>query len=159
MAANDVIDQISPSSGQRSKMKMKMKIRGTGFRRTLPAVFPFFAIWFLVLVLTPPIIVWSMVTNGVLPPELQAQVWFALLMRMPIIVLAGVALAILTTARIAGPMIALGQAFEDVRDGNLDRRLTLRRIDRPYLVVEMAFNQMMVALKERADLQGDLRPR
>ena len=136
-----------------------MNLRGTGFRHTLPAVFSFSALWFIVLMLTPPIVAISLMINGAIPPAAHNDVWFLLLTRMPIVVLAGIGLAILTTTRVAGPMVLLTQAFEDVAQGDLDRRIVLRQVDRHFEGVETAFNEMMVALKERADLQGDLRPR
>ncbi len=132
---------------------MRSYIRGGGFRHTLPAVFSFSALWFAVLVLTPPIVAISMMINGIIPPAAHSQVWFFLLTRMPIVVLAGIGLAILTTTRVAGPMVLLTRAFADVTRGDLDRRLILRRGDRHFRGVETAFNEMMVSLSERADLQ------
>ena len=67
---------------------------------------------------------------------------------------AGLGLAILTTTRVAGPMVLLTRAFEDVTRGDLGRRLILRRGDRHFRGVETAFNEMMVSLNERAALQG-----
>ena len=136
---------------------MKMTIRGLGFRHTLPAVFSFSALWFVVLVLTPPVVAISMMVNGLVPPASHSEVWFFLLTRMPIIVLAGMGLAILTTTRVAGPMVLLRRAFEDVKHGDLDRRLSLRRTDKHFRGLETAFNEMMVALSERADFQRGLK--
>jgi len=62
--------------------------------------------------------------------------------------LAGIALAILTTTRVAGPMVHLKRVFEDVKGGDMDRRLSFRKHLRG---LETAFNEMMVALSERAD--------
>lgn len=131
-----------------------MNLRGTGFRHTLPAVFSFSALWFIMLVLTPPIVTVSLMINGTIPPTAYSDVWFFLLTRMPIVVFAGIGLAILTTTRVAGPMVLLTRAFEDVTRGDLGRRLILRRGDRHFHGVETAFNEMMVSLNERAGSQG-----
>ncbi len=130
---------------------MKLNIRGSGFRHTLPAVFKFSALWFTVLVLTAPILTVSMMISGFIPPELHREVWIFLLTRMPIIVLAGILLAVLTTTRVAGPMVLMRRAFEDVKDGNLDRRLYFRETDKHFQGVATAFNEMMVALNEQVD--------
>ena len=134
---------------------MKMNLRGTGFRHSLPAVFSFSALWFILLVLAPLVMAVTMMSNGTIPPEAHDEVWFFLLTRMPIVVLGGIVLAILTTTRIAGPMVLLTRAFEDVARGDLDRRLTLRQGDGHFRGVETAFNEMMVSLNERVDVHGD----
>ncbi|MEA2691020.1 MAG: hypothetical protein QOJ16_407, partial [Acidobacteriota bacterium] len=60
-----------------------------------------------------------------------------------------VALALFTTQRLAGPFIALKRACEDVKDGNLARRVRFRRADGHLLEVEAAFNEMMESLEGR----------
>ena len=70
---------------------------------------------------------------------------------MPIVALAGIVLAILTTTRVAGPMVLLKRVFEDVKGGDMDRRLSFRKSDEHLREVERAFDGMMVALSERAD--------
>jgi nitrogen fixation/metabolism regulation signal transduction histidine kinase len=45
----------------------------------------------------------------------------------------------------------LRRAFEEVKDGNLDSRLSFRRKDKHLHLLEPAFNEMMVALGERAE--------
>ena len=62
-----------------------------------------------------------------------------------------VALAVFTTNRVAGPMVGLRRAFEDVKRGDMDRRLRFRQNDGHLRVLEAAFDEMMVALRERAD--------
>jgi nitrogen fixation/metabolism regulation signal transduction histidine kinase len=61
-----------------------------------------------------------------------------------------IALAVFTTHRLAGPMIAIRRALEDVRDGKLDRTLRFRRSDPHLGEIENAFNEMAAALRERA---------
>ena len=130
---------------------MKSSLRGSGFRHTLPAVFKFSAIWFVLLMLPTPIIIVSMMMKGLVSPELHGDVWFFLFTRMPIVALAGIALAILTTTRVAGPMVHLKRVFEDVKGGDMDRRLSFRKSDEHLRGLETAFNEMMVALSKRAD--------
>jgi len=50
--------------------------------------------------------------------------------------------------------VALRAALEDVKRGDMDRRLHLRRTDKHLKELEVAFNEMMVALCERADSGG-----
>ena len=134
---------------------MKLNIRGSGFRHTLRAVFKFSAIWFVLLMLPTPILTVSMMMRGIIPPELHGDVWFYLFTRMPMLALAGIALAILTTTRVAGPMVHLKRIFEDVKSGDMDRRLSFRKSDGHLRGLETAFNEMMVALSERADSRRD----
>ncbi len=130
---------------------MRSYIRGSGFRHTLPAVFKFSALWVVVFMLPIPILTISMMMRGIIPPELHRDVWFYLFTRMPMLALAGIALAILTTTRVAGPMVHLKRVFEDVKSGDMDRRLSFRKSDGHLRGLETAFNEMMVALSERAD--------
>ena len=137
-------------------MAMKMKIRGSGFKHTLPAVIPVAGVWVVVLVLTAPVLMISMMTSGIVPASLHGEVWFFLLTRSPIIALTGIGLAIFTTARVAGPMVHLKRAFNDVEGGDMDRRVAFRRSDKHLRELETAFNGMMVALNERAEAPGGL---
>ncbi len=130
---------------------MKSNVRGSGFRHTLPAVIRFSALWVVLLMLPVPIITASLMMKGLVPPELHRDVWLFLLTRMPIVALAGIVLGILTTTRVAGPMVLLKRTFEDVQGGNMDRRLSFRKSDEYLREVETAFDGMMVALSGRAD--------
>ncbi len=142
-------------------MNMNKKIRGSGFKHTLPAVLPFSAVWVFVVVLAAPVITVAMMLGSVVPPSLHGDVWFFLLTRMPAIALAVTALAIFTTTRVAGPLVLLRRAFEDVKGGDMDRRLQFRRADKHLRELETAFNEMMMALRERAfnEMMGALRGR
>ncbi len=145
---------------------MKRKLRGSGYKHTLPWVLPTFAIWVVVLVVTAPILSITMMLSGLVPTYLHNEIWFFLLTRTPAIAVAGIGLAILTTARSAGPLVQLGRAFEDVKQGDMDRRLRFRKDDRAYRGIEKSFNEMMVVLSERveagagpeAEDQGATRP-
>ena len=135
---------------------MKKYLRGTGFKHTLRWVFPYFAIWVVVLTLTAPVLTISMMYSGLVPDYLHGDIWFFLLTRVPLIALAGVGLAVFSTARTAGPMVKLKRVFDDVTRGDMDGRLALRRGDQAYQELETAFNQMMVALNERVGSRGGL---
>ena len=131
---------------------MKEKyLRGTGFKHTLRWVFPYFAIWVVVLTITAPVLTIAMMLSGLVPEYLHGEIWFFLFTRVPLIALAGVGLAIFSTARTAGPMVKLKRVFEDVTRGNMDSRLKLRRGDMAYQELETAFNEMMVAVSARVD--------
>jgi methyl-accepting chemotaxis protein len=131
-------------------------MRGTGFRHTLPSVFPFTALWVLLVVLTAPIVTVSMMFGGLVRPSDHGDIWFFLLTRMPVLALAAVALAIFTTQRAAGPLVALRVALDDVARGDMGRRLRFRRSDKHLREVEIAFNAMMEALSERAESARDV---
>ena len=135
---------------------MKRRIRGSGFRHTLPAVFWFSAVWVFVVVLMTPVIIVGMIWSGLVPPEFQGEVWFFLATRMPIIVLITIGIAIFTTNRLAGPWVHLTRAFGEVERGNMDYRLRFRECDKHLREVETGFDRMMVALSERAESPAEL---
>ena len=128
---------------------MKRHIRGGGFRYNLPAVFWFSAVWVVLVVLMAPVVTIAMVLGGLVPPELQGEVWFFLLTRVPIIALVAIGIAIFTTNRLAGPWVYVSRSFKKVEHGDLDYRMRFRRCDKHLREVETAFNAMMVALSER----------
>ena len=64
-----------------------------------------------------------------------------------------VALAKITTHRIAGPYIKLQRVFESVRDGNMDQELNFRKYDH-LEELEAAFNEMMVEVRSRTRREG-----
>ncbi len=128
---------------------MTIFLSGTGFKHTLRCVFTYFAIWVVVLTLTAPVLTISMMMSGLVPEYLHGDIWFFLFTRVPLIVLAGVGLAVFSTARTAGPMVKLKRVFEDVTRGDMDSRLRVRRGDQAYQELERAFNEMMEAVNER----------
>ena len=137
-------------------MNRNWKLRGSGFKHTLPSVWPYSAVWVLVVVLTAPVITVAMMMGGIVPPSTHRDIWFFLLTRVPVIALAATGLAIFTTNRVAGPLVLLRRAFEDVKGGDMDRRLQFRRADKHLRALETAFNEMIVALRERADSRRGL---
>ena len=132
-------------------MKTKRPLRGSGFKHNLGSVWPFSGIWIVTVVLLAPILTISMMWGDVVPESSHADIWSFLLTRTPFILLAAVTLGIFTTNRVAGPAVRLRRAFEEVKDGNLDCRLNFRRRDKHLKLLETAFNEMMVALGERAE--------
>ena len=131
-------------------------LRGTGYKHTLPAAFRFGGIWVVVVVLTAPIMTIGMMAGGMVPPANYPDVWFFLLTRVPVLALAAIGLAVFTTNRNAGPMVALRMACDDVKGGDMGRRVRFRKSDKHYKPVETAFNEMMDSLSERVDPQGGL---
>ena len=131
-------------------MEKKKHIRGTGYKHNLGSVWAFSGIWIIVMTLSAPVLTISMMWGGVVPESTHSDIWFFLLTRTPLMLLAAVGLAIFTTTRTAGPLVALKRAFEEVRDGNVDHRVRFRQDEKHLLEVERAFNEMMVSLSERA---------
>ncbi len=68
--------------------------------------------------------------------------------------MAGVGLAVVTTTRAAGPLVALRRAFDDVKGGDMDRRIRFRRGEKHLQGLDRSFNEMMEALSERTDSGG-----
>ena len=136
-------------------MKMnRIVLRGSGFKQSLLTVWPFSAIWVLVVVLAVSVIPIAMMLGGIVLPSLHGDVWFFVFTRVPAITLAVTALAIFTTTRVAGPFVPLKRAFEDVKRGDMDRRLRFRHADKHLRELETAFNEMMVVVRERIDSRG-----
>ena len=71
---------------------MTIFLRGTGFKHTLRWVFPYFAVWVVVLVLTAPVLTIAMMYSDLVPEYLHGDIWFFLFTRMPLTALAGVGL-------------------------------------------------------------------
>ena len=77
----------------------------------------------MVVVLTAPIMTVGMMACGLVPPANYSDVWFFLLTRVPVLALAAIWLAVFTTNRNAGPMVALRMACDDVKRGDMGRRV------------------------------------
>ena len=118
---------------------------------TLPFVLWYSTLWFVVLVVTVPVFAvasYFMIAD-VLPEQGRRDLVFVLLTRTPLIILTVAGLAVFTTHRLAGPFIALKNAFDDVRDGNIDRVLRFRRSDAHLRGLETAFNGMMDTMRKQ----------
>jgi nitrogen fixation/metabolism regulation signal transduction histidine kinase len=70
------------------------------------------------------------------------------------LIAAVLALAVFTTHRLAGPYIAIIRALEAVKEGDMNRPLRFRSTDIHLQEVELAFGEMLAALRERAKTQG-----
>ena len=130
---------------------MARAIRGAAVKLTYPYVLRYMGLWLVVTTLA--ILVFTVTSYFLLADrfagaELRrfAVILFA---QMVCVILALVALALFTTHRLAGPFIALKRAFDDVKAGDLKRRLRIRRADGHLLAVEEAFNEMMESLEAK----------
>jgi nitrogen fixation/metabolism regulation signal transduction histidine kinase len=134
------------------------QFRGSGVRLTLPYVMRFSGLWLVVTLVA--VLVFALTSYLSLADRLTDAGRDRLLMVLGVqtifVVLAVVALAIFTTHRLAGPLIAIRRACEDVRDGKLDRTLRFRRSDPQFSEVEAAFNDMVLSLRQQAG--GDGKP-
>lgn len=133
---------------------MARAIRGSGVRYTLPYVFKFLGLWLVVTVLA--VLVFSitsylLLTERLLGPDQRGLANLILLVQTIVALAAVAVLAVFTTHRLAGPMIALRRAFEDVQAGDLERQLRFRRSDDHLQELETAFNDMMASLRKRLE--------
>jgi nitrogen fixation/metabolism regulation signal transduction histidine kinase len=128
-------------------------VRGTGVRWTLRYVPRFAGVWLVVCVLT--LLVFAATSYLGLFNSLGAvgrsRLLLVLILQTLSVILGMVALAIFTTHRLAGPLIGLLRAFEDVKAGDLNRQLRFRQSDRHLADLETAFNDMVASLRQRVD--------
>jgi nitrogen fixation/metabolism regulation signal transduction histidine kinase len=140
-------------------MTSLQQVRGFGVRLTLPYVLRFSGLWLVVTILA--VLVFAGTSYLLLAERLteagRHRFILVLGLQTLFVILAVVALAIFTTHRLAGPFIAIRRAFEDVRDGKLDRTLRFRRSDPHLDEVERAFGEMMAALRRQV-AEGALPP-
>jgi HAMP domain-containing protein len=129
------------------------QVRGSGVRLTLPYVIRFSGLWLMVTILA--VLVFALTSYLALADRLtdaaRDRLLLVLGMQTVFVVLAVIALAIFTTHRLAGPLIAIRRACDDVRNGKLDRTLRFRRSDPQFHEVETAFNDMVLALRQQAE--------
>lgn len=132
------------------------KVRGTGVRLTLPYVVRFSALWLLVTSLA--VLVFALTLYLVLSERLtdsgQKRLMLILGLQTLCLLAAVFALAIFTTHRLAGPLIALRRALEDVRDGKRDGNLRFRSIDPHLSDIATTFNEMVAALRAQGGEGG-----
>lgn len=127
------------------------QVRGSGVRLTLPYVLRFSGMWILVTTLVA--IVFGVTCYLVMFDDLndgaRRELMMVLSIQTALVVVAVVLLAVFSTHRIAGPLIAIRRAMEDVAAGKMDRQLRFRRTDPHLGEIETAFNDMMESLRER----------
>ena len=135
-------------------------VRGTGVRFTLRYVPRFAGLWLLVCVLT--LVVFAVTSYLGLFNSLgeagRSRLLLVLTLQTLAVILGMVALAIFTTHRLAGPLIGLLRAFEDVKAGDLNRELRFRHTDRHLAEVEKAFNEMLASIRSRVETERAAEP-
>ena len=128
------------------------QVRGSAVRQTLPYVMRFSGLWIFITVLI--VAVFGLTSYLLLSDQIseagRVQLATVLSVQTGFAILAVLLLGVFTTHRLAGPMIAIRRALEDVKAGNLDRELHFRRTDPHLGEIEHAFNEMMAMLRERA---------
>src|SRR5215210_3715921 len=121
------------------------QVRGTGVRFTLPYVLRFSGMW--IVVTTLVVVVFGVTSYLVMFDRLteSARQDLMVLLSIQTVLLVGalLLLAVFSTHRLAGPMVAIRRAMEDVKEGKLDRQLHFRRTDPHLMEIETAFNEMM----------------
>jgi len=127
------------------------QVRGSGVRYTLPYILRFSGVW---IVVTSLVAILFGVTSYLamfneLTEEARQHLVLVLSIETTLVVLAVILLAVFSTHRLAGPMIAIQRALEDVKDGDLNRVLHFRRTDPHLDEISTAFNEMTAALRER----------
>lgn len=132
------------------------QVRGSGLRQTLPYVMRFSGLWIFVTVLivavfslTSYLLLFDSLTNAA-----REHLIMVLSIQTGMVVLAVLLLAVFSTHRIAGPMIAIRRALEDVKAGDFDRQLHFRRTDPHLGELEHAFNEMMASIRDRGKSSG-----
>jgi nitrogen fixation/metabolism regulation signal transduction histidine kinase len=133
------------------------QVRGSGVRLTLPYVMRFSGLWLVVTILA--VLVFAVTSYLELADRLteagRSRLLLVLSLQTVFVILAVFALAVFTTHRLAGPLIAIRRALNEVRDGKLDRDLRFRRTDAQFGEVENAFNEMLVSLRQQAARGGE----
>lgn len=127
------------------------QVRGTGVRYTLPYVLRFSGVW--ILITTMVVAVFAVTSYLVMFDRLteaaRQDLILVLSVQTALAVLAVILLAVFSTHRLAGPLIGIRRALEDVKAGNLNRQLRFRRTDPHLEEIEAAFNEMMESIRAR----------
>ena len=127
------------------------QVRGTGVRFTLPYVLRFSGMW--ILLTTVVVIVFAVTSYLVMFDRLsegaRGDLILVLAGQTTLAVLAVVLLAVFSTHRLAGPLIGIRRAMEDVKAGDLNRQLRFRSSDPHLEEIETAFNDMMESIRGR----------
>jgi nitrogen fixation/metabolism regulation signal transduction histidine kinase len=130
----------------------RKRIRGSAVRQTLPYVIRYSSLWLAVTLTAVAVHCVSayMVLASALTDEARQEFLVVLTGQSATFILALLALAVFHTHRLAGPFIALRKAVDDIRAGDLSRRLHFRRSDGHLRELEVAFNDMMATLEGKA---------
>jgi methyl-accepting chemotaxis protein len=127
------------------------QVRGTGVRFTLPYVLRFSGVWILI---TSLVVIVFAVTSFLLvfdrlSESARQDLILVLTIQTVLAILAVVLLAVFSTHRLAGPLIGIRRAMEDVKAGDLNRQLRFRSSDPHLDEIEAAFNEMMETIRGR----------
>jgi methyl-accepting chemotaxis protein len=137
------------------------QVRGSGLRHTLPYVLRFSGLWLLVTTLA--ILVFAISLYLSLAERLtetgRERLILVLGLQTFFVLLAIFALALFSTHRLAGPLIALKRSLEAVKAGRLDWTLRFRSSDPHLDDIETAFNEMVAALRQRLGDEGSHEPK
>jgi nitrate/nitrite-specific signal transduction histidine kinase len=127
------------------------KVRGSGVRLTLPYIVRFSALWLVVTSLAILVLAFSLYLALAerMSEGGQHRLMLVLGLQTLLLLIAVFALAIFTTHRLAGPLIAIRRALADVRDGKLEGNLRFRSVDPHLSDIADTFNEMVAALKSR----------
>jgi nitrogen fixation/metabolism regulation signal transduction histidine kinase len=136
-------------------------VRGTGVRHTLRYVPRFTGLWLVVCVAT--LVVFALTSYLGLADRIgeegRSHLLLVLTIQTVCVIVGMAALAIFTTHRLAGPIVALLRACGEVKAGQYDRPLRFRQNDRHLADLENAFNEMVEAVKKReADRRRAVNP-
>ncbi|HEX3130839.1 MAG TPA: HAMP domain-containing protein [Thermoanaerobaculia bacterium] len=128
------------------------QVRGSGVRFTLPYFIRFSGMWVLVTSLVA--VVFGVTSYLAMFDQLSEgaarRLLVVLSIQTALVIVAVILLAIFSTHRLAGPLIGLQRAMEDVKAGNLSRELRFRSTDPHLDEIAATFNEMVAALRERA---------
>lgn len=135
------------------------RIRGSGVRLTLPYVLPFSGLWLVVTIVAMLVFGVTSYLSATASPQVddatRTRVALVLAGQTLVLIAAVFGLAVFTTHRLAGPYIALMRAFDAVKRGDLSYPLRFRRSDIHLRDVEISFDEMTAALRERLEKQGE----
>ena len=128
------------------------QVRGFGVRFTLPYFLRFSGMWVLVTSLVAVVfgVTSYLAMFDQLSEEASHRLLVVLSIQTALVIVAVILLAVFSTHRLAGPIIGLQRAMEDVKAGNLDRQLRFRRTDPHLDEIAATFNEMVAALRERS---------
>lgn len=129
------------------------QVRGSGVRLTLPYVFRVSGMWLLVSALI--LLVFSVTCYTALfvrvPDGTRGPLVVILVVQTVFVLLALLALAIFSTHRVVGPLIALRRACEEVKSGNFETPLRFRRSDPHLGELADSFNGMVASIRQRLE--------
>jgi len=132
------------------------QVRGTGVRFTLPYVLRFSGVW--ILITTVVVIVFAVTSYLVMFDRLsevaRQDLILVLAVQTALAILAVILLAVFSTHRLAGPLVGIRRAMEDVKAGDMNRQLRFRSSDPHLEEIETAFNEMMETIRGRIGSSG-----